>query len=107
MCRLRESSLLDAAHILGDPDPRGEPEVPNGLCLCSIHHRAFDCDLVGVSPDYEVRVSQRLLDDEDGPMLDVLKGFQGTTIHVPTREALKPDRERLAARFDRFVAASG
>jgi putative restriction endonuclease len=60
----------------------------------------------GVAPDYLVHVSRSLLEDEDGPMLDVLKGFQGTTLHVPTRAALQPDRERLAARFERFVAAS-
>jgi putative restriction endonuclease len=105
ICRLKEVRLLDAAHIVGDPDPRGEPEIPNGLSLCSIHHRAFDQDLVGVSPDYTVHVSQRLLDDEDGPMLDVLKGFQGTGIHVPRRRAWQPDRQRLATRFERFRAA--
>jgi hypothetical protein len=43
-----------------------------------------------------------LLDDEDGPMLEVLKGFQGRTIELPRRSALHPDRERLAVRFERF-----
>jgi putative restriction endonuclease len=61
ICRLKEIRLLDAAHIVGDPDPTGAPEISNGLSLCSIHHRAFDQDLVGVSPDYEVRVASRLL----------------------------------------------
>jgi hypothetical protein len=28
---------------------------------------------VGVSPDYGVRVTPRLLEDEDGPKLDLLK----------------------------------
>lgn len=105
ICRLKEVRLLDAAHIIGDPDPRGEPEVANGLSLCSIHHRAFDNDLVGVSPDYTVHVSRRLLDDEDGPMLDVLKTSQGATIHVPRRAQLQPDRARLAVRFERFEQA--
>ena len=75
ICRLREVRLLDAAHIVGDAEEAGEPVVSNGLSLCSIHHRAFDEDLVGVAPDLRVHVSRRLLDDEDGPMLDVLKGF--------------------------------
>ena len=52
------------AHIIEDRDPRGEPEISNGVSLCSIHHRAFDTDLVGVSPDYEVHVSRRLLDEK-------------------------------------------
>ena len=106
ICRLKEVRLLDAAHIIGDLEPMGAPEVSNGLSLCSIHHRAFDEDLVGVSPDYGVHVARRLLEDEDGPMLDVLKGFQGTTIELPRRAAWHPDRERLASRFDHFRQAA-
>jgi putative restriction endonuclease len=104
MCRLKEIRLLDAAHILGDLEERGDPVVENGLSLCSIHHRAFDQDLVGVAPDYEVRVSPRLLDDDDGPMLELLKGFHGQELYVPQKATLRPDRERLAERFDRFLA---
>jgi putative restriction endonuclease len=106
ICRLKETRLLDAAHIVGDLEERGQPVVPNGLSLCTIHHRTFDQDLVGVSPDYTVHVSKRLLDDEDGPMLELLKTFHTKQIVVPSRWALRPDRERLAERFDRFVAVS-
>lgn len=49
ICRLREVRLLDAAHIVGDAEELGAPVVSNGLSLCSIHHRAFDEDLVGVA----------------------------------------------------------
>jgi putative restriction endonuclease len=106
ICRLKETRLLDAAHIVGDLEQDGEPEVSNGLSLCSIHHRAFDHDLVGVSPDYGVHVSPRLLEEEDGPMLDLLKGFHGQSIVLPRRRAWQPDRERLAVRFDRFAASA-
>jgi putative restriction endonuclease len=106
ICRLKEVRLLDAAHISGDIEEQGEPTVSNGLALCSIHHRAFDHDLVAVSPDYEVRVSDRLLQDDDGPMLDLLKTFDRRPIYVPRRAEWKPDRERLAVRFERFLAAS-
>jgi putative restriction endonuclease len=106
VCTLKEVRLLDAAHITADAAEEGEPLVSNGLSLCSIHHRAFDEDLVGISPDYEVNVSSRLLDDEDGPMLEVLKEFHGRAIVVPRRHAWRPERERLAIRFDRFLASS-
>ena len=106
ICRLKEVRLLDAAHITGDLETEGEPKVSNGLALCSIHHRAFDHDLVTVSPDYEVHVSTRLLEDDDGPMLEVLKTFDRRSIVVPRRTEWKPDRQRLAARFERFLAAS-
>ncbi|HEY6067098.1 MAG TPA: HNH endonuclease [Gaiellaceae bacterium] len=106
ICRLKEIRLLDAAHIAGDLEEGGEPVVSNGLALCSIHHRAFDHDLVAVSPDYEVRISERLLHDEDGPMLELLKTFDGRLIHVPRRADWRPDRDRLAVRFERFLDAA-
>ena len=102
VCRLKEFRLLDAAHIIADADPEGAAAVTNGLSFCTIHHRAFDQNLVGISPDYQVHVARGLLEDEDGPMLDLLKGFHGQTIELPRRSASRPDRERLAARFDRF-----
>ena len=103
ICTLKEIRLLDAAHIVGDVESGGEPTVKNGLSLCSIHHRAFDQSLVGVSPEYSVHVSRRMLEDEDGPMLDLLKGFNNVPLHMPARERDRPDRERLEIRFARFL----
>jgi putative restriction endonuclease len=107
ICRLREARLLDAAHIAGDLEESGEPVISNGLSLCSIHHRAFDQNLVGVTPDYRVHVSRRLLEDEDGPMLQLLKAFHAQPIEVPSRRVWRPDRERLSERFERFRVAAG
>ena len=106
ICRLRELRLLDAAHIVQDVDPKGLAEIPNGLSLCSIHHRAYDQDLVGISPDYEVHLAPRLIEEEDGPMLDVLKDAQGRRIELPRKALWRPDRGRLATRWDRFIAAA-
>lgn len=106
ICRLKELRLLDAAHIVGDIEERGDPIVRNGLSLCAIHHRAFDQNLVGISPDYVVHVSRRLRDDEDGPMLDLLKGSHDVPLQLPQRRADRPDRERLAARFGLFLDLS-
>ena len=105
ICRLRERRLLDAAHIRRDADPEGVAVVTNGLSLCTIHHRAFDQDLVGIDGDRRVHVARRLLEDEDGPMLDLLKTFHGGEILVPRRAASRPDRKLLAERFEWFAAA--
>lgn len=106
ICRLKEDRLLEAAHIAGDLEAAGQPIVPNGLSLCSIHHKAYDRDLIGVAPDYTVRVSKRLLEDDDGPMLELLKQFHTHAIVVPSRAAWRPDPERLAERYERFTLAS-
>lgn len=106
ICRLKEVRLLDAAHITADVLVEGAASIQNGMSLCTIHHRAFDQNLVGVTPDYVVRVSSRLLDEDDGPMLDLLKQFHETPLTLPVRNTNRPDRERLAERYEAFLAAS-
>ena len=104
---LPESVLLDAAHIISDKDEKfGQPVVPNGIPLSKIHHAAFDAHLIGIDPDYRLHVSDRLLVQNDGPMLDALKRLNGGTIHLPGRVKDRPDRDRLAQRYERFKAAA-
>ena len=104
---LPEQRLLDAAHIVPDKDERlGQPIVSNGLPLSKIHHAAFDAHLIGIDPDYRSHVSERLLGQHDGPMLEALKQLNGGTLHLPTRPKDHPDRDRLAMRFERFKAAA-
>ena len=104
---LREHRLLDAAHIVADSNELlGQPIVPNGLPLSKIHHAAFDADLIGIDPDHRVHVSDRLLSQRDGPMLDALKQLDGSLMHLPIVAEDRPDPDRLARRFDRFKAAT-
>jgi putative restriction endonuclease len=105
ICRLRESRLLDASHIVADIDRDGAASVRNGLALCTIHHRAYDHDLVGISPAYRVHVARRLLDEDDGPMLDLLKHAEGVRIVLPDAARSHPDRDLLARRFEGFQTA--
>lgn len=104
---LPEPLLLDAAHIVSDKDEKlGHPVVPNGLPLSKIHHAAFDAHLIGIDPDYRLHVSDRLMSQRDGPMLEALKALHLRPIHLPTREVDEPDRDRLAMRFERFTSAA-
>lgn len=104
---LPEPLLLDAAHIVSDKHEKlGQPVVPNGLPLSKIHHAAFDAHLIGIDPDYRLHVSERLLVQRDGPMLEALKQLNLRLIHLPGREVDRPDRDRLAMRFERFKAAA-
>ena len=103
---LPESMLLDAAHIIEDQhELLGQPLVRNGIPLSKIHHAAFDAHLIGIDPDYRLHVSERLLGQRDGPMLDAIKGLNGELLRLPKRAQDHPDRDRLALRFERFNAA--
>jgi len=106
--RLPERRLLDAAHIVSDTDEAlGQPIIPNGLSLSKIHHAAFDANLIGIDPDGVVRVSDRLRDMKDGPFLQVgMKDIGGVQIIKAQREEDRPDRHRLAWRFELFKKVS-
>ena len=90
-----------AAHIISDKDERlGQPIVPNGLPLSKIHHAAFDAHLIGIDPDYRLHVSERLLGQHDGSMLEALKQLNGATMSVSGRLIARADgwnrwRERM------------
>ncbi len=116
----RTLPALEAAHIRPYGDG-GAHEARNGLLLrrdihslfdagyvtvSKIHHAAFDAHLIGIDPDYRLHVSERLRGQNDGPMLEALKRLHGGTIHLPNRAKDLPDRDRLALRFERFMAAT-
>ena len=100
---LPEQRLLDAAHIIADRnEPLGQAIVPNGIPLSKIHHAAFDAHLIGIDPDFRLHVADRLLKQNDGPMLEVLKKLHHRNLHLPARRRDWPDQGRLALRFEEF-----
>jgi len=104
LCRLKHDELLDAAHILADADPEGEPIVPNGIALCKLHHAAFDRFFLSVRPDYTIEIRRDVLQETDGPMLKHgLQGMHGQQIQLPTRIALRPSVVLLEQRHRRFL----
>ncbi len=107
LCRLRHPELLDAAHILPDGHPLGEPVVPNGLALCKLHHAAFDRNILGVRPDLVIEVRRDILQEVDGPMLrHGLQDLNGSRLLVLPRQAIQqPSRDNLEARYELFRQA--
>lgn len=106
LCRLKHDELLDAAHIIPDTEPEGEPVVSNGLALCRLHHTAFDRFFIGVRSDYIIQVRPDLLKEKDGPTLKhAIQGLHGTKISLPRRPEDLPSVELLADRYERFLDA--
>ena len=63
--------------------------------------------MIGIDPDYGIHVSERLLEIHDGPFLELgLKGIAGTLIERARRVEDRPDRDRLALRFEQFKKAA-
>lgn len=106
LCQLRHPELLDAAHIISDKEPGGQPVVQNGLSLCKIHHAAFDKNIIGINPDYNVDVRRDVLEEIDGPMLKYgLQELDKQKILLPKHKVDWPDQERLEYRYQRFLKA--
>ncbi len=107
VCRLKHERLLDAAHILSDKHPLGEPWVHNGLALCKIHHAAYDENILGIRPDYIVEIRNDILREKDGPMLT--HGLQELNGHalmkLPNSALKRPKPEFLEIRYEEFRAA--
>lgn len=102
-CRFRHEELLDAAHIVPDSQPEGEPVVRNGLALCSLHHGAFDRAFVGLRPDYTIEVRPDILAEGDGPTLvHGIQALHNTRIVLPRSPSLRPDPRLVELRYDRF-----
>lgn len=106
LCRLRHVELLEAAHITPDSEPEGEPLISNGLALCTLHHAAFDRNILGIRPDHVVQIRMDVLHEHDGPMLKHgLQEMHGRKIYVPKRVDQQPNKAALERRYERFLAA--
>ena len=106
LCRLRHPELLDAAHIIDDKEEKGDPIVPNGLSLCKIHHAAFDRYIIGITPNYEIKIRQDILEEIDGPMLKFgLQSLNNGELKLPIKRKDYPDKARLDYRYSLFLKA--
>lgn len=104
LCLLRHAELLDAAHIIPDGEPGGEPVLQNGISLCKLHHAAFDGFFLGIRPDdYVIEVRNDILEERDGPMLaHGLQGLHGIKLLLPHSSMARPSQDRLEVVYRRF-----
>ena len=106
LCNLRHIELLDAAHIIADKEDLGEPIIKNGIALCKIHHAAFDQNILGINPDYRIKIRHDILIETDGPMLKYgIQLLENNNLILPNDKKHWPDKERLSTRFDLFLKA--
>ena len=101
VCKLQTRPLLQGAHIIPDAATEGIAAVRNGLALCSLHHAAYDRDILRISPDYEICIEQDWIAPEDQFARTALTEFDKRRIVVPRDEANHPSRDFLARRFNR------
>lgn len=105
MCGLPMTEVLEAAHILEDGEPESRPTIDNGICLCALHHRAYDSKLIGVDRELTIHVNRRVISVTDGPVFQhgLLNLAQRRLDTPPSRDDW-PNPVLLERRFSKFVA---
>lgn len=85
------ASLLNASHIVPwahAADQRVNPH--NGVCLNTLHDRAFDRGLITITPDYRIQVAATLIKSSANLATnDLLLAYDQRQIELPTR--FQPD----------------
>lgn len=102
---INNTKLLHACHIVGWSDDEANRTNPqNGLCLNVLLHKAYDEHLLGISPDYEIFVSDEFfgekLKDVDNSTKEYMRGYNKRKLIMPKR--FIPDRDLLAIHYEKF-----
>lgn len=88
---------LEAAHIkwhqAGGPD-----EVPNGIALCVVHHKALDRGVIGLKDDMTVAISAELHGQSWAK--EWFEEFKGKPISTPTRAEWHPKSDYVRWHFE-------
>jgi len=88
MSGLSESRLLVASHIVPwSQDKANRLNPANGLSLCAVHDKAFDCGLLTLSDDFCVVLSDTLRSKNDPFIQSVFHPLEGRSIEMPERFA--------------------
>ena len=100
---LASSGLVEAAHIASwseSPEHRLDP--CNGIALNALLHKAYDLDLLGISPDRKVVVAPQLLRScrSGKAVMDFFLAVDGANFGDGVNFSLNP--EFLDQRFQRF-----
>ena len=98
VCELPFQSLLVASHIIPWAIDKSQRMNPcNGLCLCTLHDKAFDRGLLRIAPDLSVTLHDEVIAVGNLPSVqDSFIKYHGKSITLPDR--WHPDSEFLVRR---------
>lgn len=99
ICGLDIESMLVASHILKWSENKVNRLNPeNGLCLCSIHDKAFELGFLGIKSDYTISISKQLQAVKEKETLYSLFGrHDNESIRLPDK--FYPNRDFLEVHF--------
>lgn len=100
---IQNKELLEACHILSwceDLTNRCNPE--NGLCMNVLFHKAYDQYLIGITPDYDIVISDEMFEKAtEENFRNYLKCVNGQKIITPKRFA--PNKSFLDFHYQKYL----
>lgn len=85
------TQMVDACHIIPFSQSNDDT-IGNGISLSPTLHRAFDRGLIGISSNFQVRVSHQL-EEASGPY--AMRLFESKRIHLPLKRSHYPNPDFL------------
>jgi len=86
LCSLNHTSLLVASHIVPwskNKEHRLNPK--NGLCLCSIHDKAFDTGLISFDENLVILFSNEIKQIKEKTFIDYFGQFESKELNIPKK----------------------
>lgn len=103
---IRNPTFLVASHIVAwSDDPANRLNPANGLCLSTIHDRAFDRHLFSLENDGRILLSRELQETTDTFLRDLFWPLAERRINLP--EKFRPNPEFLARHRQAMQSTAG
>lgn len=102
---VQKSELVEACHIVDWAEDKANRTNPrNGLCLNPFFHKAYDKLLISITPDFEIVISDSLIDNTySGDFQTYLSQLSGTKIHLPDK--FLPQKDLLDIHHQKYLAS--
>lgn len=98
-----QTQLLEACHISSlASDLKNRTNPKNGLCMNSFFHRAYDANLIAITPEFLVEISDQLIETTtEENYRRYLISLKGRHIIMPSK--LVPDTALLKQRYEQYI----
>ena len=98
MCGI-QLELIEAAHIVPHPHEKGTDEITNGICLCALHHTAYDRSLIYFDEDFNIKINESKIVYLEKVGLDSgfrkFKRLAFDKVQLPDNHTLRPNIENI------------
>jgi len=92
--------LVEAAHIVPHSKTEGTDEISNGVCLCSLHHNAYDNGLIYIAEDLSININKEKISylekiKKDGGYRKFVELQLDNKIQLPSSHIYYPSVENI------------